>query len=44
MNLIEETKEALSMEIRSNSRGSEYLEAVIDAKDLDLLNSILRKY
>ena len=44
MNLIEETKGALSMEIRSNSRGSEYLEAVIDAKDLDLLNSILRKY
>ncbi len=29
MNLIEEIKEALRMEIRSNSQGSEYLEAVI---------------
>jgi len=44
MNLIEEIKEALSMEIRSNSQGSEYLEAVINTKDLELLNSLLRKY
>jgi hypothetical protein len=44
MNLIEEIKEALSMEIRSNSQGSEYLEAVIDTKDLELLHSLLRKY
>ena len=44
MNLIEEIREALSMEIRSNSQGSEYLEAVINTKDLELLNSLLRKY
>jgi len=45
MNLIEEIKEALSsMEIRSNSQGSEYLEAVINTKDLELLHSLLRKY
>jgi hypothetical protein len=44
MNLIEEIKEALSMEIRSNSRGLEYLEAVINTKDLELLNSLLGKY
>ena len=44
MNLIEEIKEALSMEIRSNSQGSEYLEAVINMKDLELLHSLLRKY
>jgi hypothetical protein len=44
MNLIEEIKEALSMEIRSNSQGLEYLEAVIDTKDLELLHSLLRKY
>ncbi len=44
MNLIEEIKEALSMEIRSNSQGSDYLEAVINTKDLELLHSLLRKY
>ncbi len=44
MNLIGEIKEALSMEIRSNSQGSEYLEAVINTKDLELLNALLRKY
>ncbi len=44
MNLIEEIKEALSMEIRSNSQELEYLEAVIYKKDLELLNSLLRKY
>jgi hypothetical protein len=44
MNLIEEIKEALSIEIRSNSQGSEYLEAVINTKDLELLHSLLRKY
>ena len=44
MNLIEEIKGTLSMEIRSNSRGSEYLEAVINTKDLELLHSLLRKY
>ena len=44
MNLIEEIKGTLSMEIRSNSRGSEYLEAVINTKDLELLHSLLEKY
>jgi len=44
MNLIEEIKEAITLEIRSNSRGSEYLEAVIDTKDIELLNSLLKKY
>ncbi len=44
MNLIEEIKEALSMEIRPNSQGTEYLEAVINTKDLELLHSLLRKY
>jgi hypothetical protein len=44
MNMIEEIKETFRMEIRSNSQGSEYLEAVINTKDIDLLNSLLRKY
>lgn len=44
MKLIEEIKKTLTMEIRSNSRGSEYLEAVIETKDLGLLNPILRKH
>ena len=44
MNMIEEIKEALKMEIRPNSQGSEYLEAVIDTKDIELLNSLLKRY
>ena len=44
MDLIEEIKEALSLEIRSNSQGSEYLEAVINTKDIELLHSLLKKY
>ncbi len=44
MDLIEEIKEVVSMEIRSNSQGSDYLEAVINTKDLELLHSLLRKY
>ena len=44
MNMIDEIKEALSMEIRPNSQGSEYLEAVIDTKDIELLNSLLKRY
>jgi len=43
MNMIDELKEALSMEIRPNSQGSEYLEAVIDMKDIELLNSLLKR-
>jgi len=42
--MIDELKEALSMEIRPNSQGSEYLEAVIDTKDIELLNSLLKRY
>ena len=44
MNMIEEIKKTLRMEIRPNSEGLEYLEAVINKKDLELLNSILKKH
>jgi hypothetical protein len=44
MNLIEEIKETLSMEIRPNSQGLEYLEAVINKKDLELVHSLLKKH
>jgi len=44
MNLIEEIKATLNMEIRPDSQGSEYLEAVINKKDLELLHSLLRKH
>jgi hypothetical protein len=44
MGLIEEIVEALSMDIRGNSRGLEYLEAVLDRKDQALLNSLLEKH
>jgi hypothetical protein len=44
MSLIEEIKEAITLEIRSNLQGSEYLEAVINTKDIELLNSLLKKY
>jgi hypothetical protein len=44
MNMIDEIKKTLEMEIRPNSQGSEYLEAVIDTKDIELLNSLLKRY
>jgi hypothetical protein len=44
MKMIEEIKETLRMEIRPNSQGLEYLEAVINRKDLELLNSLLKKH
>jgi hypothetical protein len=44
MNMIEEIKRALWIEIRLNSRGLEYLEGVINKKDLELLHSLLKKY
>ena len=44
MSLIEELREALRMEIRANSQGLEYLEAVLHRKDLGLLNSLLEKH
>jgi len=44
MNMIEEIKGTRKMEIRPNSQGSEYLEAVFHKKDLELLNSLLKKH
>ena len=44
MNLIEEIKATLNMEIRPDSQESEYLEAVINKKDLELLHSLLKKH
>lgn len=44
VNLIEEIQKTLEMEIRPTSRGTEYLEAVIGAKDLEALNCLLRKH
>ena len=44
MNMIEEIKGILRMEIRPISQGLEYLEAVIDQTDLELLNALLKKH
>jgi len=44
MNLIEEVKETIRMEIRLNSQGLEYLEAVVDRTELELLQTILTKH
>jgi len=44
MTLIEEIKKTIRMEIRPNSQGSEYLEAVLQKKDTELLNSLLEKH
>jgi len=44
MNLIEEIKETLSLEIRPNSQGWEYLEAVVDRMELESLQTILTKH
>jgi hypothetical protein len=44
MNLIEEIKRTLWIEIRPGSIGFEYVEGVINKKDLELLNSLLNKY
>jgi len=44
MSLIEEIKKTFKMEIRPNSQGLEYLEAVLQKKDLELLNSLLEKH
>ena len=43
MNMIKEIKETLEMEIRPISREPEYIEAVINKKDLGLLKSLLKK-
>ena len=44
MNMIEEIKETLEMEIRPNSQELEYLEAVLQKKDLEMLNALLEKH
>ncbi len=44
MKMIEEIKKALKMEVRPNSQGDEYLEAVVEKRDLQSLRSILIKY
>jgi hypothetical protein len=44
MDLIQEIKQTLRMEIRPNSQGSKYLEAVMNTKDIELLNSLLKRY
>jgi hypothetical protein len=44
MNMIDEIKETFQMEIRPNSRGADYLEAVVKTGDLELLNSLLERY
>ena len=44
MNMVEEIKGTLRMEIRPNLQGGEYLEAVMNKKDLELLHSLLKKH
>jgi hypothetical protein len=44
MNLIEELKAKVTMEIRPTSHGAEYLEAVVTLKELDVLHSLLNKH
>jgi hypothetical protein len=44
MDMIEEIKKTLYIEIRLSSIGSEYLEGVINTRDLELLNPLLKRY
>jgi len=44
MRMIEEIKKTLKMEVRPNSEGDVYLEAVVEKRDLESLRSILIKY
>jgi hypothetical protein len=44
INMIEEIKETFKMEIRPNSQELEYLEAVLQKKDLQLLIDLLEKH
>jgi hypothetical protein len=44
MNLIEAIKQTVRMEIRRNSDGLKYLEAVIERKDLEELHTLLSKH
>ena len=42
--MIEEIQSSLKMEVRFNSQAFEYLEAVIEKEDLELLESLLMKH
>ena len=44
MNVIDEMKKTVKMEVRPSSKGNEYLEAVVDAGELGSLQSLLNKY
>jgi hypothetical protein len=44
MNVIEEIKDRVRMEVRPNSQDPDYLEAVVNTEDLELLNSLLKKH
>ena len=44
MYLIEEIKKSVKMEVRPSTQGKDYLEAVVNRKDLQSLQSILTKY
>jgi len=44
MDLGEEMKKTLKMEIRFTSKGGEYFEAIITLEELDALNSLLREH
>jgi hypothetical protein len=44
MDMIEEIKKTFRIEIRSNSRGSEYLEAVMNTKDIESVRSLIKRY
>ena len=44
MNVIEEMRITLEMELRPLSKGNEYLEAVLDTGQLESLQSILNKH
>jgi hypothetical protein len=44
MNMIEEIKDRVRMEVRPNSQEPDYFEAVVNTEDLELLNSLLKKH
>ncbi len=44
MDIIREIKENIKMEVRPNSSGIDYLEAVVKAGELELLKSLLTKH
>jgi hypothetical protein len=44
VNLLEEMKKTVRMEIRAASQGTEYLEAVITLEDFEALRSLLERH